>query len=338
MVEDLINSENCCDLSIISPVYNEQKNLNELYERIKKVLPAHLKWELLLIDDGSRDLTQQVIREICSRDKRVCGIFLSRNYGHQIALTAGYDAAKGRIVISLDGDLQHPPEVIPQILSLWEQGYDIVYARRKIDHKKVGWFKGITSRLFYRIMRKVFRVNLVEDVADFRLMTRKVVEHFLKYRESTRFLRGIVGDLGFKYAIVDYNQDIRRSGETKYNLRKMIGFALNGITSFSNAPLRVSTIIGLIISSFSIIYAAWIMYYKVVYGVVSGLASIMVGIFFIGGVQLISIGILGEYIANIFTEVKRRPLYCISDIVGKEEKDISNRDHRLSGKAYSSRA
>lgn len=310
-------------ISIISPVYNEQGNLNELYGRIKSVIPRHYTWELIFIDDSSTDNSAEVIKKICKHDNRVTLIIFSRNYGHQVALTAGYDFAQGKVVISMDSDLQHPPEVIPEMLNLWEKGNDIVFARRN-NGKNLGWFKRTSSNLFYLLLKKISKIDLVEGSADFRLLDQKVVHYLKQYRESYRFLRGIVSDLGFKRYILDFEEGTRQSGRSKYDLWRMMKLALSGVISFSSFPLRVSMYIGTTISLFSVIYAIWIVYYKIVYGVSGGLSSILVGIFFIGGVQLISIGMLGEYLANVFIEVKKRPLYCISEIV-KNEKDISNR-------------
>lgn len=313
------------DVSVISPVYNEQDNLKELYERIKSVIPSRFTWELIFVDDGSTDNLREVLQDICLKDNRVISIFLSKNYGHQVALTAGYDNAFGRAVISLDSDLQHPPEIIPQMLALWEEKNDIVFARR-VNANNLSWFKRTSSKYFYKLMRRLFKLNLVENVADFRLMDQKVVNYFKRYREASRFIRGIVSDIGFKRIVLDYKEDIRNAGNSKYSLLKMIRFALSGIISFSSIPLWFSTFIGMVISLFSIIYACWILCYKILYGVTPGLASVMVGIYFIGGIQLISIGILGEYIANIFNEVKKRPLYCIDKIIKCENEDISYRN------------
>lgn len=312
-------------ISIISPFFNEQDNLHELYERIKNVIPAHYNWELVLVDDGSTDNSVEVVKEICRDDNRVKLIVLSRNYGHQYALTAGYDYAKGKAVVSMDSDLQHPPEVIPEMIDLWEKGENIVFCRRK-NANDLGWFKRTSSSLFYLLLKKISRIDLIEGSADFRLLDKKVVSCLKQYRESHRFLRGIVSDLGFKRYILDYEEGKRQAGESKYGIYKMMKLALSGVFSFSSFPLRVSMYFGIGISLFSIIYAIWIIYYKVVYGISGGMSSVLVGIFFVGGIQLISIGILGEYLANVFVEVKKRPLYSVSEVYGDQEKNLSNRD------------
>jgi len=308
------------DISIISPVYNEEGNIKELYGRIKGAVPGQYNWELIFIDDGSEDSSKQIIREICNCDNRVMLISLSRNYGQQVALTAGYDVAYGKVVISLDSDLQHPPELIPQMLDLWKNGNDIIFARRRIN-KKLGWFNRTSSKLFYSLLKRISNIPIVENSADFRLMDQKVVKYLRRYRESTRFIRGIVSDMGFRRAVIDYEEGIRKAGKAKYSLYDLIDLSIRGVASLSDIPLTISIFVGMFISSLSIIYALWLAYYKIIYGMVSGLASILVGVFFIGGVQLIFIGILGEYIASIFREVKRRPLYCISQIYGREEKE-----------------
>jgi len=300
-------------ISVISPFYNEQDNLNELYERIKNAIPAHYNWELVLVDDGSTDNSVEVVKKICRDDNRVRLIILSKNHGHQHALTAGYDYAKGKVVVSMDSDLQHPPEVIPEMIDLWEKGENIVFCRRKKTNE-LGWFKRISSRIFYLLLKKISRIDLIEGSADFRLLDQKAVCCLKQYRESHRFLRGIVSDLGFKRHILDYEEEKRVAGKSKYNLYKMSKLALSGVISFSSFPLRISICFGIGISLLSIIYAIWIIYYKVVYGISGGISSVLVGIFFMGGIQLISIGILGEYLANVFVEVKKRPLYCVSEV------------------------
>lgn len=310
------------EISVISPVFNEAENLQELYERIRKAIPSKYSWELILIDDGSSDGSWEKIKFIAKQDPRVKGIFFSRNYGHQVALTAGYEHAAGRVVISLDSDLQHPPEVILEMIALWQQGNQIVFARRRGSN--LGWLKGMSSRFFYSFFRKITRLNIIENAADFRLLDEKVVKYLKQYRESSRFIRAIVADLGFKYAVLDYKEDFRRAGSSKYSFYKMMRLGLKGITSFSNAPLRLSILVGMVISGVSLIYSAWLIYYKLRYDIAPGMASVLVGVFFIGGIQLVSIGILGEYVANIFTEVKQRPLYCVSESVGYDEKDISH--------------
>ena len=312
------------DISIICPVYNEASNIEKLYERINDNIPNKFKSEIIFIDDGSTDLSEEIIRKISLADKNVCLISFTKNYGHQIALTAGYDYAQGNCVISLDSDLQHPPELIKTMLQEWEKGYKVVLTKRL--NKNPMWFKRVTSTLFYSIFRKLSNIDIVDDSADFRLLDLEVINSMQNYKESSRFIRGIVADMGFKYKVLEYLENKRYSGNSKYNFFKMLSFAFKGILSFSNTPLRLSIYIGLLISFFCLLYTFWLIYYKMVYGNVAWMASVLVGIFFLGGVQLISLGILGEYVANIFTEVKHRPLYCIENIIRNGNESFSNRN------------
>lgn len=306
------------DVSIISPVFNEKDNLIELYERIKNSIPDKYSWELLFIDDGSDDGSQALIRGFCNKDTHVRAFLLSKNFGHQMALTAGYEHANGKIVISLDSDLEHPPELIPKMIELWEQGKEIVFARRR-GGKQKNKFKRISSKFFYHIMNKYFGANLIQDCADFRLMDQKVVKSLRQYRESGRFLRGIISNIGYERAILDFDEGIRKGGDTKYALKNMIQFSVQAIISLSVVPLRLFTLLGLAISILSILYSLWIIIEKLLYGIPPGQASILVGIFFLGGVQLISIGVLGEYIAGIFQDVKNRPFYLIKEKINYDE-------------------
>lgn len=305
------------DISVVSPVYNEQDSVNGLYERIKRSVPSNYKWELIFVDDGSIDKSKELIKNICLRDNRVKAVFFSKNYGHQIALTAGYDFASGGAVITMDSDLQHPPEIIPEMLKLWEEGNDIVFAIRAATDR-LGWFKRLTSKYFYLLLRRISDVDLIEGAADFRLLDQRVVYYLRQHREAGRFLRGLISDMGFRRATLNYKEDERKSGRPKYNLWRMIKFALTGLVSFSSFPLKMSIYTGAAISAFSLIYAAWIVYYKITYGAAPGMASVLVGVFFIGGIQLVFIGILGEYLAGVFREVKKRPLYCVSEIIDME--------------------
>lgn len=305
------------DISIICPVYNEQANLIPLIDRLRKSIPSVFSWEILLIDDGSTDDSWMTIKTLCKNDKRLHGVHFSRNHGHQIALTAGYDLAKGRAAITMDSDLQHPPESIPQMLDLWKAGYDIIFAIRD-DSKHLSWFKRSTSRLFYAVYKKITNVDIIEGAADFRLLDYKVLIYLRQYQERDRFLRGMIADMGFRRTVMVYTEPARQHGKSTYSPWKMMRLAFIGIVSFSAFPLRLLMINGLIISLVSICYALVIVWQKFFLGIPSGQASIFVGIFFIGGVQLISIGILGEYIRSIFKEVKARPLYFIQEIINND--------------------
>jgi len=299
------------EISVIIPVYNEENNINELYNRIAKALKDINDYEIIFINDCSTDNTEERIKLLCNNAKEVKLISLSRNYGHQIALSCGYDFANGKAVISLDGDLQHPPEILPEMIKLWKDGGEIIIGRRaNFDHLSV--VKRMTSKVFYNLLNFIADFELIVDAADFRLVDEKVVHYLRLFREKSRFLRGVISVIGFKKLIIDYQEQDRFSGRTKYSFKKMLSFALKGILSFSTAPLRFSIYMGMLISLLSIIYALWIIYYKIAYGISPGLASIIAGIFFATGIQLFFLGVIGEYIALIIEEVKNRPLYCIS--------------------------
>lgn len=303
------------EISLIIPVYNEEKNINELYSQVSG-LNGMDKAEIIFVNDCSTDRTEEIIKLLCKKDKRVKLITFSKNYGHQIALTAGYDFANGKAVISMDGDLQHPPALIPEMIKRWEEGAEIVYTKRT-NPENLSILKRITSKLFYRLLNLITdELEIIPDSADFRLMDTKVVHYIKEFREKDRFLRGIISMVGFKKAVVEYKEDKRLSGYTKYNLKKMFSFAIKGIVSFSTFPLRLAIYVGLIISILSIMYALWITYYKLVYGISSGIASVIVGVFFMAGIQLIFLGVIGRYIASIFDEVKGRPLYCVREKLG----------------------
>jgi dolichol-phosphate mannosyltransferase len=300
------------DISIIIPVLNEQGNITPLYNSLLQAVPRKYSWEILLIDDGSTDGSKSEIRELCRTHSNVKALFFSKNFGHQIALSAGYDHAAGRAVITMDCDLQHPPESLPEMIRLWEEGGEIIFAVRN-DEEHLPAFKKITSAWFYAILKKISHLDLIAGAADFRLLDRKVVDYLCQYKERDRFLRGIISDMGFCRKILRYNENPRQRGTSKYNMGRMFKLALAGVISFSSFPLKLCSLLGFIISIASFTYAGIIIYDKVVHGAIPGMASVLVGVFFIGGVQLIFIGILGEYLVGVFKEVKARPLYCITE-------------------------
>jgi dolichol-phosphate mannosyltransferase len=310
------------DVSIISPVHNEEANLSYLYNRLARAWPARYSWELILVDDGSTDKSVVKMRELCRVHANVRVISFSKNYGHQIALSAGYDHAEGRAVITMDADLQHPPESVPDLLRLWEEGNDIVFAIREDDHD-LSWFKRTSSRGFYSLLKMISRVDLVHGAADFRLLDRRVVLYLRQYRERDRFLRGIISDMGFRRAVCRYKEAARERGVSKYDLVRMMRLALSGVLSFSSFPLKLCSSLGMLVSFCRFAYAGWIIYVKLMYGASAGMASILVGVFFIGGVQLIFIGVLGEYLASVLKEVKVRPLYCVAERINCPEVPFS---------------
>jgi len=299
------------DLTIITPVFNEEGSLRLFYSKLKEVITSH-SWEVIFIDDCSEDDSLNIIKDLKNNNGNVSYISFSKNYGHQIALSAGYDKANGKAVISLDSDLQHPIEQIPKMVEAWERGSKVVLCKR-VSGDHLPLFKKYTAKMYYSILGYIADINVEEGVADFRLLDKSVVKYLRQYREKSRYLRGIVSTLGFKHEIVEYIERDRVSGESEYTLVKMLKLGADGVLSFSSFPLRISMIFGVLISVFSFIYAAWIVMHYFIYNTASGLPSIMVGIFFLGGVQLISVGILGEYIGKIYVEVKNRPLYIVED-------------------------
>lgn len=302
-------------VSFIIPCCNEQHNVGELHRRLTATIATlGCRVEILFIDDGSRDGTLGQLLAIRALDDKVRVLEFSRNFGHQAALTAGLENAAGDAVIMMDADLQHPPELIPQLIERWRQGYEIVSTIRN-DPPHGSAFKKLTSRCFYAIVNKLTDVHIPPGSADFRLLDRKVVNVLAALGERTRFLRGLVNWVGFRQCLVDYDAAPRHGGVSKYTLFRMINFAFDGITSFSSFPLRISTIFGVIVSIFSFIYAAYAVYIRLfTTQALSGWASVLVSVLFLGGVQLLSLGIIGEYLDRIYTETKGRPGYIISNI------------------------
>jgi len=307
-------------LSVVVPLYNEVGNVATLFERIFAVLerlPGRPIVEVIIVNDGSTDGTPEAVRDQMRRHSDVVLVNLSRNFGHQLAATAGIEIALGDSVVLMDGDLQDPPELIEQFLERRGAGFDVVYAVRR-SRRGESPFKVWTARIFYRIIKRLTRVSIPVDTGDFRLMSRRVVNALKRSPERHRFLRGMVSWVGFNQTGVEYDRDVRLSGETKYPLPKMIRFAVDGVTSFSDVPLRFASYLGFCVSAIALIYALMVVGFKIFNlnapGYTRGWASIIVAVIFLGGVQLIGIGILGEYIGRIHDEVKGRPLYLISEI------------------------
>lgn len=313
-------------LSVIVPLYNEELVIGELYRRLTNVLEGNqLDYEIVWINDGSRDGTLKLARQLCQTDKRIKLISLSRNFGHQIAITAGMDHASGQVVVIMDADLQDPPEIIVEMVNKWRQGYQVVYGVRE-KRKGESVFKLLACALFYRILRKMTPVEIPLDTGDFRLMERKVVEQLKKMRETHRFVRGMVSWVGFKQGEVKYVRDERIAGETKYPFKKLLKLAIDGILSFSQIPLKLSSAFGFLCSVISfclLIYGVMAKYLQPETSI-PGWTSIFVASLFLGGVQLISIGILGEYLGRIYEEIKGRPLYVIDEQINMDsEKRLS---------------
>ena len=297
-------------VSVVVPVYNEEPIVETLHRRLAHTLErSGESFELVLVDDGSTDASWERMRAVAERDPRVVLVRLSRNFGHQIAITAGVDAARGEAVVLMDADLQDPPEVVLEMIARWREGYDVVYGRRTRRHGE-GWFKRVTAAGFYRLIRRLTAVDIPADAGDFRLMSRRVVDVLKQFRERNRFVRGMVAWIGWRQTAVEYERAVRLAGESKYPLRKMLRFAGDAIVSFSFAPLRLATGLGLVVSTLSFAYAVYAVLARIfAWDVVQGWASLMVAIVFLGGVQLVSLGIIGEYVGRIYDEVKRRPLY-----------------------------
>lgn len=300
-------------ISVIIPAYNEAENITVLFRKVSEQLESMGSHEIIFVDDGSTDSTLKVIKDLARTENALKFISFSRNFGHQKALKAGLDNARGDCVISMDADLQHPPELIATLIEKWKEGYDIVYTVKK-DVETVGFFKKSTSKLFYKIINKISTVDIPIGSADFRLLDRKVVEELRKFKENWLFIRGIVAWLGYRQVGIEYIAKARQAGTSKYSLRKMISFAIQGITSFSILPLRISIIMGLIISFCSFLYATYALLAKYYLNkAIQGWTSILVSVLFLGGVQLIFLGLIGEYLGKMFIETKQRPTYIIRE-------------------------
>lgn len=310
-------------LSIIVPCFNEEAVLPETHGRLTNVLDSleGTAYEIIYIDDGSGDRTAEMLRELQAEDGRVRVLLLSRNFGHQIAVTAGLAEAVGEAVVVIDADLQDPPEIIPEMVARWRDGYDVVYGLRT-DRSGETHFKLWTAKVFYQLLNRVSHVQIPPDVGDFRLMNRRVVDALLAMPERDRFLRGMVSWIGYRQVAVLYERAPRFAGKSKYPLLKMLRFALDGILSFSFAPLRVATWMGfaaMALAFAGIVYAILLRLYTTDW--VRGWASIFVAVLFMGGVQLVTIGIIGEYIGRIYEEVKQRPLYFVRERLGFETEE-----------------
>lgn len=307
-------------ISIIAPIYNEAGNLPELYARVKVVLDSTGdSWELVLVDDGSTDGSTDMIRSLSEDDPRVRPVIFARNFGHQLAVTAGLDFSRGDAVVIIDADLQDPPEVILDLVAKWREGYEVVYAVR-LEREGESWFKEVTASLFYRLIYRITDVDIPLDSGDFRLLDRKVVDVINQMRERHRFLRGMSVWVGFKQIGVEYKRAARFSGETKYPLKKMVKFASDAVTSFSYLPLQVAMYLGFIAATLSILAIPVVIILRASGSqAFFGQATALIAVLFLGGVQLISLGILGEYMGRLYDQAKGRPLYIV-----REAPDDSN--------------
>ena len=303
-------------LSLVLPIYNEEEVIPELHQRLQEFLKElALDAEVVFVNDGSRDRSMELLREITKDEPRYKVLSFARNFGHQTAITAGVDYARGKAVVVMDADLQDPPAVVLEMVAQWREGYDVVYGKRRTRAGET-WFKLFTAKWFYRVFAAMIPIEVPLDTGDFRLMSRRVVLALRELRETHRFVRGMVSWVGFKQTAVLYDRPGRFAGETKYPLRKMLRFAIDGITSFSVLPLRFATYLGMIISLLSVLYAVWAMVAHFFFdATLPGWTATVVLISLLSDVQLLMIGILGEYVGRIYEEVKRRPLYVVGDRV-----------------------
>lgn len=302
-------------ISLIIPVYNEEENIVVFYDRVICVLDriANISFEILFVNDGSTDNSLNIIKDISCRDQRVKYIDFSRNFGHQIAVSAGLDFVKGDIVIIIDADLQDPPELIPRMIEKYNEGFQVVYAKRN-QRDGESWLKLITAKAFYKILQKITSVNIPVDVGDFRLLDRKIVEVLKEMPERHKFLRGQIAWIGFNQTFISYDREKRHGGETGYTYKKMFRLAMDGITAFSDFPLRLATIMGFFVSFIAFLIMLYALWSKFIWNnAVPGWTSLMISFMFIGGVQLICVGLLGEYIGRMGDNIKSRPLYIIKE-------------------------
>jgi dolichol-phosphate mannosyltransferase len=309
--------------SIVAPIFNESGNISELYRRLKDVMDSTGEtWEMILVDDGSTDNSAELIRQYAEEDVRVKPVIFARNFGHQIAVTAGLDYSSGQAVVIIDSDLQDPPEVILDLITKWKEGYEVVYAVRA-EREGESWFKLFTASLFYHLITSITDVKIPLDAGDFRLIDRKVVDVLNQMREKHRFLRGMSSWVGFRQTGVPYRRAARQVGETKYPFRKMFRLAINAVTSFSYFPLQLATYIGFIAAGLSILSIPVVIAIRL-WGTETpllGQATTLIAVLFLGGVQLISLGILGEYIGRLYDEAKGRPLYIVREAPTKDDVD-----------------
>ena len=303
-------------LSVLVPAYNESAVLDEFHQRLAGVLDGlDVEARVLYVDDGSRDDTWQRILALRAGDPRVAGLRLSRNFGKELALTAGLDAVDGDAVVVIDADLQDPPELIPEFIARWRDGFDVVYGRR-LERAGETWLKRTTASLFYRVIGHLSATAIPADTGDFRLLSRPALEALRQLRERQRFMKGLFAWVGFSQCAVDYNRDPRRAGSSKFNYWRLWNLALEGITSFSTAPLRIATYLGLAAAGVAFLAGLWVVIKTLVWGdPVAGYPSLMVVILLLGGVQLMAIGVIGEYLGRLYMEAKGRPLYLVRDLL-----------------------
>ena len=311
--------------SFIIPVYNEEETLLEMYRRVRAVMDRmDGAVELILVNDGSRDRSLSLLRDLHEKDSRVCYLSLARNFGHQIAVTAGLNYVRGDAIVILDADLQDPPELIPDLVEKWRQGYQVVYAQRT-QRRQESWLKRLPAYVFYRVMQRLADVDIPLDTGDFCLMDRRVVDVLNRMPEHNRYIRGLRSWVGLPQTSIHFEREPRFAGDVKYTFRKSLSLAANGLVTFSRVPLRLSTYVGLLAAAVAILMAILVLYWRIFtpHSPLTGFASILIAVFFLGAVQLVSIGILGEYVGRIYEEVKGRPLYVLSEVAGFTEEQAA---------------
>ena len=308
-------------ISALIPAYNEEECLHELYKRVSDVLSKLEKYdyEILIINDGSKDKTLEILHDLNAKDKHLQYVNLARNYGKEIAMAAGLDYVKGDVVVILDADLQIPPEYIPEMLSYYEEGYDDVYGRRKSRNDE-SFFKRLGTKIYYKALQSLTRVDILKNTSDFRLLSRRAVEALKQYKEQRRYTKGLFALIGFKKKEFIYEPVKRYAGKSKWNYFSLINLAIEGITSFSTFPLRLSSFLGIIVATIGFIYILFLILKTIIFGEpVRGYPTLLSIIVFLGGIQLLSLGVIGEYLGRIFDEVKNRPLYFVEKYSGDEK-------------------
>jgi len=302
-------------VSVVAPLYNEVTNVGEFHRRLSGALTPLGRYEIVLVDDGSSDGTWEAMRELAGTDPHLRLLRLSRNFGHQVALSAGLERARGDAIVSLDADLQDPPELIPELVERWREGADVVYAVRARREGET-WFKLTTASLFYKLINRMSSVDMPEQAGDFRLLSRRALDALIRMPERARYLRGMSSWIGFRQSEVQYSREARHAGRTKYPLRRMIRFAGDAVTSFSTTPIRLVAGLGFVSVALCLVALAWTLYVRLFTDeTVAGWTSVIVVVLFLGGVQLLSLGIIGQYVGRIFDEVKGRPLYFVDEVI-----------------------
>lgn len=302
-------------VSILVPCYNEEQSLPLLYKELRKLMELEFgyEWEVLFVNDGSQDRTIDIIKSLRKEDSRICFVDLSRNFGKENAMLAGFDYVTGDCMVIMDADLQHPPELVSEMLKFWEDGFDDVYAKRNLRGKE-SWLRKQFSLLFYRILQNASNIEIPQNVGDFRLLDRSCIDVLCNLRESERYTKGLFTWIGFNKKEITFDQSDRIAGKTSWHFRGLLKLATEGITSFSTAPLRISTLLGVLVSISSFIYMLYVLLKTIIYGeVVQGYPTLIILVLFLGGVQLLSIGVIGEYIGRTFNETKRRPPYVAKE-------------------------